>query len=302
MKMRNFLKYLVPFVSGVLFAGCSNNMEAVSAVSNIPNSIAELKNAVAAEAVPLVQDMGYAFRCLWVVTKTPHGPDFLLARYDFFNDTWVPVNDHWGLRCAVTLHSKCYHVNAAGELYWADNTGAYQKINTPTKYGQPMKALDIGAAYHDEGNDRLWVLLKDRYGFRHVYTAYYPLTGATASDWLRQTVSAQGTLSRVSTDPLDGNYGLGVNSKGEICFWDPDGHVFPNTSSFIDLAMCSQNFIAIKNSTLYKGELPTALVSTGIPAKSSVAMTVLASTTLALYIDNTDHLVIDVWDDIPTLY
>lgn len=300
MKKRDFLKYLVPLVSSVLFAGCSNNMQSVSAVSNAPNSLTELKNAAAAGAAPLVQDMSYAFRSLWVVTKTAHGSDFLLARYDFFSGAWVTVNDHWGLRCAVTFNSKCYHVNAAGELYWVDAVGAYQKIDTPIKYGQSMKALDIGAAYA-EGCDKLWVLLKDRYGFRYVYTANYPLTGATASDWLKQNVSAQGTLSRVSSDPLDGNFAVGANSKGELCYWDPDGHIF-SESSYKDVAICSGKWSAIKNSTLYIGNIPGNLASTGIPAKSSVAMTEIAGTTLALYIDNTDHLVIDVWDDIPVLY
>jgi hypothetical protein len=295
MKLRNTLKFTMPFVSALLLASCSNDNQPVSVASNNGNML-----TIAGISDIQVQDMGYVTNQLWAVTLNypKGGGNYYLARFDILQNKWTVSTSRYGVKCAVAASGKCYHVNAAGELYWVTSiNGNATKINTPKINTLSTTAKDVGAGSFGD-NDWIWVVLMTSNGNKYICFGTYSGSGNSA-DWQPALPLVRGSPVRVATDPLNGNVGVFYSSYGDFYYHDPDGGRVGTARAFQDVAVCDNlKCVTIINSNLYVSTDVGNFQSTNIAAKLSVAATQINGQNAVLYIDSNYHLCIVAFDSL----
>jgi hypothetical protein len=227
---------------------------------------------------------------LWAVTTQSKGADYYLARYNFTTDQWKVLTSHWGLRCSVSNNGKCYHVNAAGQIWWATSTGSSDYINTPVINNQSTKAVDIDVANYDGINDYIRMVCQTPGGTRYICSIIY-LDGHSPKWYVEGKNGIVGSPIRLSIEFTNSSQGAALDNLGYIYFQgDPEWGRSPGTSSFTDVAICGGYMAAIKSSKLYVCQFPgDVFVNTGVTAKK-VRTTMINGMYSLLYVNGNNKL------------
>jgi hypothetical protein len=228
---------------------------------------------------------------LWAVSTQSKGSDYYLARYNFTTNQWNVLTSHWGLRCAVSELGKCYHVNAAGQIWWATSTGSSNSINTPVIHNQSTKVIDIDVANYDGTLDFIRIICQTPSGNKYICNTLYMDDGNSTNWTVEGKYGIVGSPVRISIDMTNFSQGAACDSYGYLyVHGDPEWMRFIGTSNFTDVATCGGNTAAIKSSKLYIYQESTGLfVNTGITAKK-VITTIMNDMPSVLFINSSNKL------------
>ncbi len=286
MKVRSPLKFFVSCVSVVLVASCSRTMQPVSVDSGGgPVTTAAISDLS-------IRDMGWAGGQLWAVTRQARGSDYYLARYSSSTQRWVVLTSYWGQKCAVSNSGKCYHVNAAGQIWWVTRNpnGTYSNQRITTLPANKV-ARDIGVGPYD-GQEQIWVRFRDNAGNYTVERAAYSGSGSSveggSTGWYQHQVWG-GSPKCVSADPYYGYTAIGIVTSNYMTLWDPDAHgmEIPDLNcNLVDAAVCDGNFIVVTDDQkLYRNfEVVNRFATT------SVSLTKIFGVLYAMYINSSNRL------------
>lgn len=172
MNVKYFLGLAIASVTVALMTGCSDNgVQPISGTDGNHKTIAALQD-LAVRDFSIAGNQCYALTN--VIAPGPPGGNYYLAQYNNSSNSWNQL-PHYGKDLAVSASKKCYHVNANGEIWWAEEYVDYgdRSVLCPMINGTRVKARWIAAGVSPNGGkDYLWIVGENNEIYSCEYTFF----------------------------------------------------------------------------------------------------------------------------------